>query len=110
MPVPIRLKGGRTVHKLVGTKRARLKRAELVEAIHHQLGGPPTPMTGPVQITYTITPRDRRTPDADAYEKHLLDCLGKAGVYLDDKQVTQVSKERLEPKFPGSLDVQVWEI
>lgn len=108
--VPIRLKNGRMIQKQVTSQRARVRRIELVAEIWKQLGGPPQPMKGDVQVTYTITPRDRRTADVDAYEKHLLDCLQHAGVYENDKQVVQVSKERLEPQHPGSLDVQIWEI
>lgn len=109
MPIPIRV-GGRVVQKLVNSKRARDRKKLLVAAIQQQLGGKPEPMTKGVQVTYTVTPRDRRTPDVDAYEKHLLDCLQAAGVYANDKQVMQVSKERLEPQFPGHIDVQVWEV
>jgi Holliday junction resolvase RusA-like endonuclease len=109
-PMPIRTKGGRMVNKMINSTRSRERKKLLVAAIQQQLGGAPEPMTGPVQVTYTVTPRDRRTPDVDAYEKHLLDCLQAAGVYANDKQVVQVSKERLEPKHPGSIDVQVWEV
>ena len=108
MPIPVR---GRIIYKKVLTKRARQRRDLLVAAIRQQLGGLPEPITGNVQITYTVTPRDRRTPDVDAYEKHLLDCLAHAGVYADDKQVVQISKERLPtPQSPGHIDVQIWEV
>jgi crossover junction endodeoxyribonuclease RusA len=107
MPIPVK---GRIIFKKVLTKRARERRKLFMAAIHEQLGGPPVPMTGAVQVTYTITPRDRRTPDVDAYEKSLLDCLQHAGVYLNDSQVVQCSKERLEPKFPGGIDVQINEV
>ena len=103
-------KGGRHFSVQVLSKQARQKRDLVVAAIHEQLGGRPAPMCGMVQVSYTITPRNKRTPDVDAYEKHLLDCLQKAGVFPNDKQVVQISKERLEPKFPGHLDVQVWEV
>lgn len=100
----------RTVHKKVLTKRARMRRELLVAAIHEQTGGRPHPMESGVHVSYTITPRDRRTPDVDAYEKHLLDCLQHAGVFKNDKQVVAVGKERLEPKFPGHIDVEIWEV
>lgn len=109
--MPIRLKkSARTVPMKVLTKRARDRRKLMVAAIHEKLGGRPTPMRGYVQVSYTITPRDGRTPDVDAYEKHLLDCLAHAGVFFNDRQVLQVSKERLEKKFPGHIDVQISEI
>lgn len=102
--------GGRVIFKQILSKRAREKRKLLVAAIHQQLGGLPVAMTGSVQVTYTVTPRDRRIPDADSHAKHLLDCLQAAGVFLNDRQVVQISTERLEPKFPGHVDVQVWEV
>ncbi|MBA3591752.1 RusA family crossover junction endodeoxyribonuclease [Methylibium sp.] len=107
--LPIRVRG-RTIARQVLSKRARVRRDLVVAAIWQQLGGRPVAMTGMVQATYTITPRDRRTPDVDAYEKHLLDCMAHAGVYLNDKQVAHVSKERLQPSFPGHVDVQVWQV
>jgi Holliday junction resolvase RusA-like endonuclease len=103
-------KNGRIISMKILTKRGRERGKLLVASIQQQLGGRPEPMTGPVQVSYTITPRNRKTPDVDAYEKHLLDCLQKAGVYENDRQVVQVSKERLEPKHPGHLDVQIWSV
>lgn len=109
--MPIRVHGGRLVHMKVLTSRARDRKRVIVAAIWDALGGKPVAMRGNVQVSYTITPRDRRTPDVDAYEKHLLDCLQAAGVYENDKQVVQVSKERLPtPAMPGHIDVQVWEV
>lgn len=103
-------KNGRMIMIQVLSQQAREKRKLVVAAIHEQLGGAPEPMTGEVQVSYTITPRDRRLPDVDAFEKHLLDCLQHAGVYANDKQVVQASKERLEPQHPGHLDVQIWQV
>ena len=108
--IPIRL-GKRVVLKQVLSKRARERRKLLVATILDRLGGTPVALRGPVQVTYTITPRDRRVADVDAYEKHLLDCLQHAGVIENDRQVVQVSKERLPtPQSPGHIDVQIWEI
>ncbi len=108
--MPIRVKG-RSIHMKVLTKRARERRRVIVATIWDRLGGRPVAMLGDVQVSYTITPRDRRTPDVDAYEKHLLDCLQHAGVYGNDKQVVMVTKERLPtPVMPGHIDVQIWEV
>ncbi len=106
---PMNVKG-RVIFKQILSKRARDRRKLFVAAVHEQLGGAPVPMTGSVQITYTVTPRDKRIPDADAHAKHLLDCLQHAGVYLNDQQVVHINVERLQPKFPGSIDVQINEI
>lgn len=93
------------------SQRARQRRDLLVAEVWKQCGGRPVPMRGRVQVSYTVTPRDKRTPDVDAYEKHLLDTLAHASVYVNDKQVVQVSKERMEtPERPGRVDVTVWEL
>jgi Holliday junction resolvase RusA-like endonuclease len=68
-------------------------------------------MTGPVAVQVMVTPRDRRTPDCDAMSKHLLDCLAHASVYANDKQVERLTMERApQPKHPGSMVVEIWEI
>jgi Holliday junction resolvase RusA-like endonuclease len=103
--------GRRRFTKKVLSKEYRHKREQLVYEVWQQTGGRPVPMTGDVQVSYTITPRDRRMADVDAYEKALLDGLQIAGVYVDDKQVVQVSKERMpEPKHPGGITVEIREI
>jgi Holliday junction resolvase RusA-like endonuclease len=106
----VRLRDGRVVQKMGVSRRARIRRDELLIAIWRQCGGRPVPMRCAVQISFTITPRDGRTPDCDAYHKHLLDCLAHASVIADDKQVMQISAERLPAKFPGHIDVQISEV
>ena len=108
--IAFKTKAGGRFSKQILSKVARQKRDLLIAEVWEQLGGRPEPITGPVQVSYTVVPRDKRTPDVDAYEKHLLDCLTKAGVWNDDKQVIQVSKERIEPKHPGFLIVEIWEV
>ncbi len=105
------MKGGRKIAIQSLSKEYRQKQQTLVDEVWRQLGGKPQPMTRAVQISYTMTPRSKITADCDAYEKALLDGLQKAGVYLDDKQVVQVSKERLPlAVFPGSLAVTITEL
>ncbi len=111
LPFTIKGKNGksRTLAHQVLSKRARVKRDELVYLIWKALGGRPEPFVGPVMVQVMIYPRDRRTPDADAYSKQLLDILARAGVYGNDKQVERVTFERSpEPRFPGSMTVEVW--
>ena len=102
--------GGKDRHmaRPVLSKRARIKRDELVACIWKQLGGRPEAMTGPVVVQVMVYPRDRRTPDADSLLKHLLDILAHAGVYLNDKQVERVTAERGPAQFPGRMVVEVW--
>jgi len=108
--LPLR-SGAKRFAKKVLTTEYRKKRQQLVDEVWQQTKGKPVAMTGDVQVTYTITPRDKRTADVDAYEKALLDGLQMAGVYLNDKQVVQVSKERMPvAEHPGRIDVTVEEL
>lgn len=105
--------GGKDRHmaRPVLSKRARIKRDELIAAIWKQLGGRPEAILGPISLQVMVYPRDRRTPDADAYAKHLMDILAKAGVYVNDKQVERVSFERApQPEFPGRMVVEIWAV
>ena len=67
---------------------------------------------GPVSIAdYTIVPRDRRPVDFDAYDKQLFDCLAKAGVLANDKQIKHGgSKEILPPKRPGYISITITDL
>jgi len=104
-------KGRRMIHMKVLTKRARVRRDLVVAEIIKQCRGAAPMMSGPVQVVYTITPRDRRTPDIDAYCKQLFDCLVHARVIADDGQIVQQSGERMPtPRNPGWIDVTIIEV
>lgn len=104
-------KNGRVLAHQVLSKRARIKRDELVACIWKQLSGRPQPMKGPVALQVMIYPRNKQTADADAYAKQTMDVLTKAGVYDDDKQVERMTFERHPvPEFPGRMIVEVWEL
>jgi len=113
---PLRLSPHKTVWKqrTILSKTARNRCQAIIAAVWDQCGGRPVPMQGPVMVQGYFHPTKHRNgalPDADAYTKHLLDCLAKAGVYLDDKQVAASPfLERLEPKAKGSMTIEVWEI
>jgi Holliday junction resolvase RusA-like endonuclease len=103
--------GAKKFTKKVLSGEYRKKRELLISEVWKQLGGKPAPMTGDVRMSYTITPRDKRTADVDAYEKTLLDGLQMAGVYLNDKQVVQISKERMPAAVhPGCIEVTIEEL
>ncbi len=114
LPFTVKGKNGgksRTLAHQVLSKRARIKRDELIYLICKHLGGRPEAMKGPVALQVMVYPRDRRTPDADAYAKHLMDILAKANVYANDKQVERMTFERHPvPEFPGRMVVEVWEL
>ena len=88
---------------------ARKKRAAVCAHIIATLKVRPM-LACPLSLHYTITPRDRRLPDVDAFEKALLDCLQHAGVVANDRCVVHVTKERLAPCSPGWLDISLTEV
>lgn len=92
------------------SKECREKRKRMVAEIHQQLGGKPEPMTRDCQMTFIIYPATKKLPDLDAYTKELLDGLAQAGVVANDRQVIQISKERLTPDYPGRIELELWEI
>ena len=93
------------------SKEYRDKQQRLVAEVWKQLGGRPVAITGNVQVFMTMTPRDKRTADVDAYSKAILDGLAKANVFLDDKQVVRHDCERMpNPQHPGFIDVTIQEV
>ena len=83
LPFTVKGKNGgkdRTLAHQVLSKRARIKRDELVYLIWKALGGRPQPILGPVAVQVMVYPRNKQSADADAYAKQLLDVLARAGV------------------------------
>jgi Holliday junction resolvase RusA-like endonuclease len=104
---------GRKHPQSVLSKRARIRRDLIVGQILKQTQGMGRPIfTGPVSIAdLTIVPRDRRTPDIDAFDKQLFDCLARAGVIGNDKQIVhRGSTERMPPAFPGHVSITITEL
>lgn len=114
LPMRIKGKGGgkdRTIAHSVLSRRARIKRDEIVAAIHKQLHGRPEALRGSVSVQVMVYPRNAQSADADAYLKQLLDCLQRANVVSDDKQVVRIACERApQPQSPGRMELEIWEI
>lgn len=92
------------------SSEARKKRAAVCAAIVAQLRGRPM-LTEPMSLHYTITARDRRMPDVDAFEKSILDCLQHAGVVANDRVICHVTKELMPaPQMPGWIDLTLTEV
>lgn len=108
--IPILInKGGRKIAIQSLSPEYRKKQSRMVDEIWKQLGGKPKAYVGIVQVSFTVTPRDRRTADSDAYFKALYDGLQKAGIVTDDKQIKSGHNELLpNAVFPGCLDVEVY--
>lgn len=89
---------------------ARKKRTAVCVFMRARCGGA-IQLTCAMSLHYIITPRDRRTPDIDAYEKSLLDCLQHSGVIVNDKQIVQITKEIMPiPHVPGWIDLTLVEV
>ena len=115
---PVRLKSGRTVYvpRTILSKTARTRMKLVVDEMWRQLGGkaPPEPITGPCMLQgffHPIKHINGRIPDADAYTKHLLDCITAAGIWKDDSQLCASPLiERLEPRATGFMTIEIWEV
>lgn len=112
MPALRKSKAGRSYNGLIRSPEARKKEKVFILAIWEQLGGKPKPFKGPCMVAgkfwYAMK---TKIPDSDAYTKEIMDCLTKAGVWVDDTQCIQSpSIERMGPMYPGFLDLEIWEI
>lgn len=112
MPALRMTKAGRPYNGLVRSPEARKKEKVLIISIWEQLGGKPHAFTGPCMVSgqfwYAMK---TKIPDADAYTKEIMDCLTKAGIWVDDTQCIQSPAiERMGPRYPGFLDLDIWEV
>lgn len=105
-------RGGKTIHvpKTYRPKKVKLRTDLIVAEIWRQLGGRlHAPIfTGPCSISWTLTPRDRRSIDRQNYFEHLADCLQEAKVVENDRLlVHEVSELMPVTEAPGWVDVTV---
>lgn len=112
MPAVRQTKTGRSYNGLIRSPEARKKAQRLVICIHEQLGGRPHAFKGACMVAGKFWyARKSNIPDADAYTKEIMDCLTKAGVWVDDTQCIQSPAiERMGPRYPGFLDLEIWEV
>lgn len=109
--IPIRLANGRTVTKSVLSSRARVCKQALVSEMLRQMGGRPPRIDRECTVTISVTPSNKRTPDADAYLKQTCDALQAAGVVLNDKLIVQITTERMPTsERPGWMSLTVSEL
>ena len=59
--------------------------------------GYPTPMDGPLRVSITVQPHDRRLRDLDNYAKPCLDLLEAAAVISNDQDVVSLQMFRHHP-------------
>lgn len=105
-------KGMRHPRQILSAK-ARLKANEVIGAILKQTKGMAKPVFfGHVSVSdMAIVWPDKRSRDIDCYDKQLFDCLVKAGVLLDDKQIKNYGgREILAPQRPGWIKLTITEI
>lgn len=104
-------KGKRMIPMKVLSQRARIRRDIVVAELLQQVKGKPPRIDRPVTVSFSVTPRNRLTPDWDAYTKQLCDCLEHAGIVTNDKLICMGTGERLPvAKMPGWIDVTVTEL
>lgn len=100
-------------HKLVRSRKARLRGEEICAAIWKQIGGKPSQpvFTRPVSMTWTVTFPDRRDRDGQNYTEHLSDCLQAAGIVSNDKLIVHEVRETMPGvEKPGFVNVTIEEI
>ncbi len=95
---------------IVLSKKGRIKRDELVQCIAHKIGANPEPYANECYVSVRWHPRDKRKCDIDSIIKQLLDCLVHAGVMVDDSLIVSLTVEKLAPKMPGLVSVEIGEI
>jgi Holliday junction resolvase RusA-like endonuclease len=100
-------------HKLVRSKKARIREQEIVQAIWKQIGGKPLNpcFTKPVSVSWTIVFPDRRIRDGANHGEQLFDCLEAAGIVSNDALIVAEHRETMpQPCKPGWVDVTIEEI
>ena len=80
-------------------------------AVHSLVLGaklPGLPLTGPLEVSVTLCPPDRRRRDEDNFAgKALFDALTKAGVWLDDSQIRRKVVEWGDVARGGCVAVEI---
>ncbi len=65
------------------------------------------PIAGPLEVTITVYPPDRRRRDVDNVQKALLDALQHGGAYADDSQIVRLAIEKGPPVEGGKTIVRI---
>ena len=105
--VPVaRTPGSRRGFRVVMSREGRAYRREACARLA-ALGRPG--LTGPLRITITLHPPDRRKRDADNAMKAVLDSLQHGGVVLDDAQFVDQRVRMGEPVRGGRADIEITE-
>lgn len=64
-----------------------------------------TPLSGPLRLTATFYPPDKRRRDLDNVNKALWDAMDKAGVYEDDSQIIEAHTRMWFATKRGGVEV-----
>lgn len=93
-------------HRLL-SKRGRDYVAWVGQECLVQLVGIRRPLEGWLEAWITFYPPDKRRRDADGSVKLLWDSLEKAGLYLNDYQISEYHVSRRAPMPPGRVEVRL---
>ena len=98
--------GGKVLVSAEGRKYQR-KVSDLVSVERYMRRVPLKPYTGRLAVRIEAAPPDRRRRDIDNLNKCVLDSITKAGIWLDDSQVDELTILRLPPEKDGRLRVVI---
>lgn len=98
--------GGRV--RSILSKKGREYRDEGVKAVSGQYEG--EPMQGRLSVTITLHAPSQRSYDIDNRVKVTADTLTRAGVWVDDSQIDELTVRRGEIRKPGEAVIEIREL
>ena len=91
------------------SERGRAYHTTVWEVVKRTMPGH-APILGPLVVTLTAFPPDKRRRDLDNLPKVVLDSLTKAGVWKDDSQIQRLTIQWGAFWPGGALDVEIEEL
>lgn len=98
---------GKDVSSRFIAPQARRFRQEVWWIIRETLQLPVVPLTGRLNVTVLLYPKDARRRDIDNPIKFLIDSLQAANLFNDDSQIDRLLVERREIYSPGKCVVTI---
>jgi len=89
------------------SKKGRLFRESILDAVNQQKGDYFTTLSKPLQVDIILQMPDRRVRDLDNYMKALLDAVTKAEVWTDDSIIDKLTVTRGEIIKKGHVTMTI---